>query len=537
MPGGAPQLGQADGLLLGAADVFAHQVQARGGDKDKIRARKGDLHIIPPHLVHLDALHPHKPADAVVLVDHQVSGMQVGKALDMVFAGGPALFAGLSGALAPVAQHDRFEGGIFRAGGQGLRQDAHLPRPGLGRVRGAGNVRLRQKLRQVLCPGTTAGQQQNRVVQPQVLAQLPPQVVNAAAGGGKLLGGEGDEHLGCEGRPGQKAVQQHRRGQPGCELPLVQAVAGFGGGDQAFLQQVAHVLGLPVGHALGGLQHGGGVAHQEQGVLRQIGQGAGRLRVDLGKIAVRGGQAAQLLQGVRVGKKGLFQRRGGPLACRQLFQGGAQAVQAPFRQGGQGFPHRQQSDGVHRLGAPLGQGVEPAQRVHLVAPKLGADGGGVPRRKYIQDAAPEGELAGSLHLGASGVARLQQPLRQRVHRVAAVGGKGHHRPVQRLRRQGVQHQGIGRGAQHPGLAGADLPQGLQPLLLVFMRNALHVVKHQVAAGQQGGFHSAQGQQVGGKGLCRLLVPQYHADGAAGQIAAQGGGQMGAVDGRRAVDCG
>ena len=70
-----------------------------------------------------------------------------------------------------------------------------------------------------------------------------------------------------------------------------------------------------------------------------------------------------------------------------------------------------------------------------------------------------------------------------------------------------------------------------------MRNALHVVKHQVAAGQQGGFHSAQGQQVGGKGLCRLLVPQYHADGAAGQIAAQGGGQMGAVDGRRAVDCG
>ena len=46
----------------------------------------------------------------------------------------------------------------------------------------------------------------------------------------------------------------------------------------------------------------------------------------------------------------------------------------------------------------------------------------------------------------------------------------------------AQHQGIGRGAQHPGLAGFDLPQGRQPLLFVFMGYAFHIVKYQIPAG-------------------------------------------------------
>jgi len=165
LPCSAPQLGQADMLLLGIADVFAHQIKGGGGDKDEIGAGKGDFDIVAPDLVYLNTLHAHKPADAVVLVHHQIAGMQVGKALNVVFVGRFAFFPGFSGGLPAFTQQNRLESGIFRTGRQGVGQQTHLARSGLLQVLCTGDGLLTQQLQQVEHPAAAACQQQDGVFQ------------------------------------------------------------------------------------------------------------------------------------------------------------------------------------------------------------------------------------------------------------------------------------------------------------------------------------------------------------------------------------
>ena len=62
------------GVLSAASDVFAHQVQLGGGDEQGIGALIGNFDIVLDGPVHLDLLHGHKAANAVVLVDHQITG-------------------------------------------------------------------------------------------------------------------------------------------------------------------------------------------------------------------------------------------------------------------------------------------------------------------------------------------------------------------------------------------------------------------------------------------------------------------------------
>jgi len=300
---------------------------------------------------------------------------------------------------------------------------------------------------------------------------------------------------------------------------------------------MGQILGLPLGKAVGTFGDGGGIAAQKHRVLGKIGQSGGHFGVNLGQIAVGGRQIPQLLQSVGVGKQGLFQLAVDGLAACQLAQGGAQTVDAPLCQRGQGFPHGKDGDGGHRLGTTLGHRVEAAQRVHIIAPEFGAHRLGVTGGEDVQNTAAEGELAGTFHLCTAGVARQQQPLHQPLHRIAAVGQQGHGGVFQPVGGQGAQHQGIGRGAQHPGLTGFDAPQGGKALLLVLVGHALHVVEHKVAAGQQGGSLTGESLQVGGEGAGRSLVPQHHTKGAVGQIGQQSRGQLGPMDGGCAVDRG
>ena len=133
-PLGAPQLGQLLGLVgvLAAADVLAHQIQLGGGDVQHVRPGIGDLHIVLLHPVGGHLHHAGIPADAVVLVHHQVAHGQVGVRLQLLAVGG---LLGRAGALflsaaAALGQNGQLFGGVLHARGQAAHTDHRRARLG-----------------------------------------------------------------------------------------------------------------------------------------------------------------------------------------------------------------------------------------------------------------------------------------------------------------------------------------------------------------------------------------------------------------------
>ena len=249
---------------------------------------------------------------------------------------------------------------------------------------------------------------------------------------------------------------------------------------------MGQIFGLTVGHALSAFQHGRSVAADKHRVLGQIGKGGSHFGINLRQISVGSREITQFSQRIGIGKQSFFQLVGGCLPTCQLAQGSTQTVDTAFRQCGQRLAHRQNGDGRYRLAPALGQRVKTPQRIHIIAPELGANRLCVPGGEHIQNTAAEGKLTGAFYLRGAGIASHKQTLHQAFHLIGAVRKQGHSCIFQSVGRQGAQHQGIGRGAQHPGLAGFDLPQGRQTLLLVFMGHTFHIVEHQITTGQERG---------------------------------------------------
>ena len=102
LPGLAAHFVELDGGILAAvADILGNQIKLGGGDEEHIGARVGDLDIILDRTVDLHLLHADEAADAVVVVDHQIAGDQVGEGVELLAVGGTALF-GLALDLAPA---------------------------------------------------------------------------------------------------------------------------------------------------------------------------------------------------------------------------------------------------------------------------------------------------------------------------------------------------------------------------------------------------------------------------------------------------
>ncbi len=91
---------------------------------------------------------------------------------------------------------------------------------------------------------------------------------------------------------------------------------------------------------------------------------------------------------------------------------------------------------LHRLHAALGVNIEVLQRVHRVAPEIGADGVRRIRRVKVQDPAAQGELSRALHHVATLVARRRKGVDTGIHRHLAAGGNRDHSLLQLLRRDG-----------------------------------------------------------------------------------------------------
>ena len=85
-----------------------------------------------------------------------------------------------------------------------------------------------------------------------------------------------------------------------------------------------------------------------------------------------------------------------------------QAQNAAGSQLGQGLRRGEQLRPPDVLGPPLVGRVKESHAVHLVSPELRPDRGVHVGGEHIQNAAPEGELAGALHLLAADIARRRQ---------------------------------------------------------------------------------------------------------------------------------
>ncbi len=138
LPGVGADLVELDiAVLAAASDVFAHQVQLGGGDEKGVAALIGNLNVVLDAAVHLDLLHGHKPADAVVFVDHQVSRGQVRKGVELLPVGGGGLLGGPLFRLGPGHKLALGEDGqlgqrILHAEGQGPVGEENLSGAGHG---------------------------------------------------------------------------------------------------------------------------------------------------------------------------------------------------------------------------------------------------------------------------------------------------------------------------------------------------------------------------------------------------------------------
>lgn len=120
-----------------AADVFAHQIQLGGGDKQGVAALIGDFDIVLDRAVHLDLLHGHEPANAVILVNHQIAGGQVGEGIQLLAVSGAGFFRGFPLRLAPGNQLPLRQNGDFGQGysmPKGSVPSVRRIWPGFGRV-------------------------------------------------------------------------------------------------------------------------------------------------------------------------------------------------------------------------------------------------------------------------------------------------------------------------------------------------------------------------------------------------------------------
>ena len=79
----AAELVEAHGRILAGADILADKIKLRGRDVQAVRALIGDLDVILRHAADLQLLHADVAADAVVLVDDEVPGREVGERIEL----------------------------------------------------------------------------------------------------------------------------------------------------------------------------------------------------------------------------------------------------------------------------------------------------------------------------------------------------------------------------------------------------------------------------------------------------------------------
>ena len=493
-------------MVLSPADVFGHQIQLRGGDVEAVRARITDLDIVLLRPVHRDLEDTGKPADAVVLVDHQVPYGQVRARADALPVGHglPAL------SRADGRRHDL---GIseYRKPCLGALQSSreaphrHAAAPG-GRQRTVGEAPDRrqsvffQRGEQHVRPPLIGREDRHPVVLGQIMPHVAERRLQTAPVGGELPDICAEDAPGLQGiAPGGKSVRHHHREilqsgagvLPGQHICLCLAHGNCGLGEKAHIvpERVGQLPG-PLGTAVGGV-------HEHKGVRGKVVQGGHIFLKHPGQVPVRPGELRALREPLRVPAQppdGVLPVAAAADQPHPALQHGGQGAGV----GRQSLPARQHPKGVDGLAAALGVRVEKAHGVDLVAPELGPDGplgsGGI----YVQNAAPAGKLAGPLHHLASAVAAAKQRRLQGLGPGALPHPHGEGGTLQALGGQRPLQQP--RHSDHCGVG--PLQEGVQsgePPLLVLTGYRLRVVEYHVPAREHHRRPAQQGRQISGQG--------------------------------------
>ncbi len=296
-----------------------------------------------------------------------------------------------------------------------------------------------------------------------VVGQVAGRGLQTGAEGGQLLAGEAQRRPGRRGvLPHQEAVQIDNGELPAEVLAQRLVVGGVPRRfppEQTGLQQAGDVLILTPAVVLCALAHPGGVAEQQDRVRGQVVGGAGEVRIDEVKVAVGGGEAAQLADGPgvvlqRLGQGGKVLQLPAAVGGGHLFPAvvdvAGQPQQPAGGQPGQSLGGGQDLRAVDVLHPALGGRVEYAHAVQFVPPELRPDGllgGG---RIEVQNAAAHGKLAGALHLLAPGIARSGQPVAELVQVVARPHLQLKAGPRQCGGGQRALEEALHRGGHHRG---------------------------------------------------------------------------------------
>ena len=518
LPGIAGELVQSDGGVLTAANILAHQIQLGGGHIEHVAALIGDFYIVLGDAAHLHLLHVHIPADAVVLVDHQIAGRKVGEGVELLPVGGLGFFcragfpSGLGGHQLAFRHHRQLQGGVLQTGGQtaiGQQDLTRLRQLDGGEGHGGMQSLLLQQSQQDLGPAAVAAEHQGAELILPVILQIGDGCLHGAAVGGQLLAGNAQDLFGRQGlRIGcrQEAVQKHRGPSrkafaQGIKIGVqVAQVAAELTGLQKAVQLQPKVF-LP---GLGGPLERAVVAEQHHGVPGNIIAGGGKFRIDQCHIPVcrrEGNAVFQLfhirLQGVDEGFKGVLAPL---LPGDERADVGAQAGDALGMQPGGSFGNREQGGFVDIFRPPLGDGVEEAHGVQFIAPELGPDGLIVGGRVDVQNTAADGKLSHTLDQGGAGIAGIRQfsgKILQFVGRAALQGNGG---GKQHLLRHSPQTQGVQGRHQQLRLADGQIVQLPQPLLLPAAGDYGGIVEGELPGGQHSGGFAQKGSQL----LCHPL---------------------------------
>ena len=513
LPIRAPQAGELFGLggVLPPADVLAHQVQLGSGHIEHVRPGVGQFDVVLLNPVHRHLGHAHIPADAMVLMHHQVAGGKVGIGAQLLPVGhrlGLPFFP--PGLRAPLGEHSQPRAGEFHAPGHPAHGDHRFSGGGQLmelEIHGGPYLLLPQQGLEIQGPLLAAHQYHGGIALADIVGQVGHCGLQAGPVGGQLFGQQVQKGAGPAGiLGGGKGVQIAHRPllqSPVQPLKAEEELRQLARQLPPFQQGLYILLHLPQ-PGTGPLRHPGALGEKHRRVLRQVVRRRGQLRIGQSQIPVHSREGGPTGQPLPVLLQGGQQRSAStPAAPRpgdqtiQLFQ---QAGPAAGGKLGEHLGGRQDLRLADVLCAPLGTRVEESQGVHLVPEELRPHRPGLGGGKEIQDAAPQGKLAHALHLLAPGVARGGESPGQ-LGQVAALPHPQH--------LGGLGEQGLGKGALEQGLHGAHqqgaLPrrqsaQHAQPPVLPLAGDHGRVVKGKLPGLQ--GAHRLAGK--GGQVLCHAL---------------------------------
>ena len=447
----------------------------------------------------------------------QVARRQVGEGIELLAVRGLgtvlARLAFARGEQLPLRQDGEMQVGIFHAEGQRAVGEQDLPRLRQLRQREGEKGRellFAKLLGKNLSAAAVAAQNERGKLVFLVELQVGCRRVQIAAIGGKLLGRDADERLGLQAlriRGGEEGVEKRGRAALKAAAQALPVRGEFAQlpTEDARLQQAVEHHALLLGLTLRGAAQVAMVAEKDHAFRRDVVRGAGKFRIDQGKITVGGGEAGLAAQQLRVGGERFDQRLVGDLAALlpraervKLVRKTGRALRMQLRQC---FRDGQQHQLVRIFRAALSDEVEKAHGVHLVAEEFDADGLIIGGRINVQNSAADGELPHALDQRAAGIAGAHQTGRQLLRRAGRAGLQRQRGGKQQRFRHGAQGERFPCDDLHGRRAARKVVELAQALVLPAARDRGGVVEGQIARGEDGRFRAEKGGQL------RLCAPR------------------------------